>query len=51
VHLVGFIVRIYHDVRSTERQTVTYWGYNLVFSMGSHGNTRLYISVVGIQIR
>jgi len=36
VHLVGFIIRIYHDVRSTERQIPDYnVGYSYYFSYSS----------------
>jgi len=31
MHLVGFIIRIYHDARSPERQTVSYMGHKLIF--------------------
>ena len=40
MHLVGFIIRIYHDAHSSERQTdpenvVTYWDFR-GFSQSHH---------------
>ena len=58
VHLVGFIIRIYHDARSPERQIsnknkvlICQSDYICcVFSVGSHITVNITIKIVTVKI-